>query len=85
MSTALSAGLFFGLGAAVPLVAVRWLPVRERSELASAPVLLALAVTGWFASWLTGLPRSRMVLRNLALGASTMAAGLLIGHATTAL
>jgi VIT1/CCC1 family predicted Fe2+/Mn2+ transporter len=78
---ALNAGLFFGLGAAVPLFAVRWLPVRERSELAFAPILLALVVTGWFASWLTGLPRSKMVLRNLVLGASTMAAGLIIGHA----
>jgi VIT1/CCC1 family predicted Fe2+/Mn2+ transporter len=78
---ALNAGLFFGLGAVVPLVAIRWLPVRERSELAFAPVLFALGLTGWFASWLTGLPRSRMVLRNLVLGAATMTAGLIIGHA----
>ena len=38
---ALSAGLFYGLGAAVPLLAIRWLPTRERSELAFVPVLLA--------------------------------------------
>jgi len=78
---AVNAGLFFGLGAAVSLVAIRWLPVGERSELAYAPVLLALGLTGWFAAWLTGLPRLRMVLRNLVLGASTMTAGLIIGHA----
>jgi len=78
---AVNAGLFFGLGAAVPLLAIRWLPVRDRSELAYAPVLLALGLTGWFAAWLTGLPRLRMVLRNLVLGASTMTAGLIIGHA----
>jgi VIT1/CCC1 family predicted Fe2+/Mn2+ transporter len=34
---ALSAGLFYGLGATVPLVAMRWLPTRERSELAFIP------------------------------------------------
>jgi VIT1/CCC1 family predicted Fe2+/Mn2+ transporter len=78
---AVNAGLFFGLGAAVPLVAIRWLPVRDRSELAYIPVLLALGLTGWFAARLTGLPRLRMVLRNLVLGASTMTAGLIIGHA----
>jgi len=78
---AVNAGLFFGLGAAVPLVALRWLPGRERVELAFAPVLLALALTGWFASWLTGLPRSRMVLRNVVIGAAAMTAGLIVGIA----
>jgi VIT1/CCC1 family predicted Fe2+/Mn2+ transporter len=79
--SALSAGLFYGLGAAVPLVAIRWLPTRERSELAFVPVLLALGLTGWFAAWVTGLPTLRMVVRNLVLGACAMTAGLIIGHA----
>jgi VIT1/CCC1 family predicted Fe2+/Mn2+ transporter len=78
---AVSAGLFFGLGAAVPLVAVRYLPTRERSELEFAPVLLALGLTGWFAAWVTGLPAVRLVVRNLVLGGCAMAAGLIIGHA----
>jgi VIT1/CCC1 family predicted Fe2+/Mn2+ transporter len=77
---ALSAGLFYGLGAMVPLVALRWLPTSERSELAFAPVLLALGLTGWFAAWVTGLPTFRMVVRNLVLGACAMTAGLIIGH-----
>jgi len=77
---AANAGLFFALGAAVPLLGMRWLPVRDRSELAYVPVLLALGLTGWFAAWLTGLPKKRMVLRNLALGATTMTAGLIVGH-----
>ena len=64
---ALNAGLFYALGAAVPLIAIRWLPTRERSELAFAPVLLALGLTGWFAAWVTGLPALRMVVRNLVL------------------
>ncbi len=42
-------------------------------------MLLALALTGWFASWLTSLPVFRLALRNLLLGAVTMAAGVIIG------
>jgi VIT1/CCC1 family predicted Fe2+/Mn2+ transporter len=76
---ALNAGLFYALGAAVPLLTIRWLPADERIELAFIPVLLALALTGWFASWLTGLPARRMVLRNLSLGTASMVAGLLVG------
>jgi len=77
---ALNAGLFFALGAAIPLVTIRWLPTRERSELAFVPVLLALGLTGWFAAWVTGLPPLKMVVRNVVLGACAMAAGLIIGH-----
>ena len=78
---ALSAGLFYGLGATVPLVAIRWLPTRQRSELAFVPVLVALGLTGWLAAWVTGLPTLKMVVRNLVLGACAMTAGLIIGHA----
>jgi len=77
----LSAGLFFAFGAAVPLLGMRWLPTSERVELAFIPVLLALGLTGWFAAWVTGLPITRMVARNLVLGACAMGAGLIIGHA----
>jgi VIT1/CCC1 family predicted Fe2+/Mn2+ transporter len=80
---ALNAGLFYGLGAAVPLATIRWLPTRDRSELAFVPVLVALGLTGWFAAWVTGLPTMRMVVRNVVLGACAMAAGLLIGHAVS--
>src|SRR5262249_27085679 len=69
---ALNAGLFYALGAAVPLLAIRWLPTRERSELAFVPVLLALGLTGWFAAWVTGLPTLKMVVRNIVLGACAM-------------
>ena len=78
---ALNAGLFYGLGAAVPLATIRWLPTRDRSELAFVPVLVALGLTGWFAAWVTGLPTLKMVARNVVLGACAMAAGLIIGHA----
>jgi vacuolar iron transporter family protein len=73
------AGLSYGVGAGLPLIAIRWLPHDQRIILTFAVVLLALGLTGWFASWLTRLPALRMVRRNLILGAATMAASLLIG------
>jgi vacuolar iron transporter family protein len=76
---AVTAGLFYAAGAAIPLVAMKWLPVGERIALTFASVLFALGLTGWFASWLTGLPLVRLVRRNLLLGAATMATGLLVG------
>jgi VIT1/CCC1 family predicted Fe2+/Mn2+ transporter len=56
-----------------------WLPGGQRIALTFVAVLVALALTGWFASWLTGLPVLRLIRRNLLLGAATMAVGLLIG------
>lgn len=76
---AVTAGLFYALGAAIPLALVAALPAGDRIELIVAAVLLALALTGWFTSWLTGLPALRLVRRNLVLGAATMAVGLIVG------
>lgn len=76
---ALTAGLLYAIGAAIPLAAMKWLPVGDRIALTFAAVLVALALTGWFASWLTGLPVLRLMRRNLLLGAATMATGLLVG------
>ena len=78
-AAAVVAGLSFAVGAAVPLVAMRWLPVHQRVELTFVAVLVALALTGWFASWLTRLPVWRLIRRNVVLGAATMGAGVLIG------
>jgi VIT1/CCC1 family predicted Fe2+/Mn2+ transporter len=44
-------------------------------------VLLALALTGAIAAWLTGLPTLRLVRRNVTLGATTMAAAIIVGNA----
>ena len=74
-----AAGICYGIGAALPLTAMRWLPSDERMVLTFAVVLIALGLTGWFASWLTGLPALRLVRRNVVLGGATMAASLLIG------
>jgi VIT1/CCC1 family predicted Fe2+/Mn2+ transporter len=76
---ALTAGLSYALGAAIPIVVMSAVPVGQRIELTFVAVLLALALTGWFASWLTGLPALRLVRRNLVLGATVMAASLVVG------
>jgi VIT1/CCC1 family predicted Fe2+/Mn2+ transporter len=75
----LVAGLSYAVGAALPLAVIIVLPGGGRIELTYAAVLLALATTGWFASWLTGLSALRLVRRNLILGAATMAGGLAVG------
>jgi vacuolar iron transporter family protein len=75
------AGLSFGLGAAVPLLLMYFLPSRERVVSTVIVVLLALALTGAIAAWLTGLPTLRLVRRNVTLGATTMAAAIIVGNA----
>jgi VIT1/CCC1 family predicted Fe2+/Mn2+ transporter len=79
LPAAVSAGLCYGIGAAVPLAAMAWLPVGDRQSLTFVIVLIALGLTGWLAAWLTGLPVLRMVRRNALLGGATMAAGILVG------
>jgi VIT1/CCC1 family predicted Fe2+/Mn2+ transporter len=80
-AAALTAGLCYGAGAAIPLAGMRWLPTDQREALTFVTVLIALALTGWFASWLTGLPAFRLIRRNVLLGSGTMLSGLLIGLA----
>jgi VIT1/CCC1 family predicted Fe2+/Mn2+ transporter len=78
LASGATAGLSFAAGAMLPLAAVYWIPTY-RVELAFVVVLCALALTGWLAAWLTGLPVLRLARRNVILGAATMVAGLLIG------
>jgi VIT1/CCC1 family predicted Fe2+/Mn2+ transporter len=82
-SGAATAGIVTGLcyagGAALPLAAVLLLPVGERVVLTFLAVLIALVVTGWFASWLTGLPAVRLIIRNVTLGGATMLATVVLG------
>lgn len=77
------AGLSFALGAAVPLLLVYLLPSRERVISTLIVVLVALALTGSIAAWLTGLPIIRLVRRNVMLGATTMAAAIIVGDAVS--
>jgi vacuolar iron transporter family protein len=78
---AVTAGLCYGIGAAVPLVAIAWLPLGNRLILTFAAVLIALGLTGWFAAWLTGLTVLRLVRRNVLLGGAIMVASILLGYA----
>jgi VIT1/CCC1 family predicted Fe2+/Mn2+ transporter len=80
VSAAAIAGLSYGLGATVPLLLMYFLPAGERVLTTLIVVLLALALTGSIAAWLTGLPIARLVLRNVTLGASTMAAAIVVGN-----
>jgi hypothetical protein len=59
----LTAGLCFGTGAPIPLLALTFVAI-----------LFALGLTGWFAAWLTGLPMIRLVRRNIVLGSAVMVA-----------
>lgn len=78
---AVTAGLSYAVGAAVPLLAMYVLPHGERVLLSFLIVLVALGLTGWFAAWLTDLPPWRLVRRNLLLGTATMAVSVLLGSA----
>ncbi len=78
---AVTAGLCYGIGAAVPLAAMSWLPVSDRLAVTFVVVLVALGLTGWFAAWLTGLPVLRLIRRNVLLGGVIMAASILVGLA----
>jgi len=78
---AVIAGLSYGLGATVPLLLVYFLPSWQRELTTLVVVLVALALTGSIAAWLTDLPTIRLVRRNITLGAATMAAAIIVGHA----
>ncbi|RIJ71278.1 VIT family protein [Nakamurella silvestris] len=79
LTAGIIAGLSYGAGAALPLAGILFLPVHERMMLTFVAVLIALALTGWFASWLTGLAAWKLMVRNVLLGTATMAASLLVG------
>jgi VIT1/CCC1 family predicted Fe2+/Mn2+ transporter len=77
---AVTAGLCYGVGAAVPLVVFAWLPLGNQVTPTFVIVLMALALTGWLAAWLTGLSVVRLVRRNVLLGGAIMLASILLGH-----
>ena len=76
---AATAGLSYGVGALLPLIAMYLLPLGERMPITFLIVLVALGLTGWFAARLTDLPAIRLIRRNVLLGAATMVIGILIG------
>lgn len=81
LPAALTAGLCYGVGAAIPLAGMRWLPLDDRLALTFVTILVALFLTGWLAAWLTGLSVLRLVRRNLVIGSAIMVASIFAGHA----
>ena len=81
LPAAATAGLSYGVGALLPLIAMYLLPLGERMPITFLIVLVALGLTGWFAAWLTDLPAIRLIRRNVLLGAATMVIGILVGKA----
>ena len=79
LPAAATAGLSYGVGALLPLIAMYLLPLGERMPITFLIVLVALGLTGWFAARLTDLPAIRLIRRNVLLGAATMVIGILIG------
>ena len=81
LPAAATAGLSYGVGALLPLIAMYLLPLGERMPITFLIVLVALGLTGWFAARLTDLPAIRLIRRNVLLGAATMVIGILVGKA----
>lgn len=67
-----SSFLAFTAGAILPLVAITgpWTHVREYVTVGS--VILALAITGWWAAWAGGSPILKSIVRNVAISILTM-------------
>ena len=56
------AGISYGIGAALPLTGILWLPSNERIILTFVVVMIALGLTGWLASLTPPLPdRTRKI------------------------
>lgn len=72
--------LSFSLGALLPLLAMLLAPTGWRMGVTWAAVLVALAVTGVITSRIGGASPVRPVVRNLVVGALTMALTWGIGH-----
>jgi VIT1/CCC1 family predicted Fe2+/Mn2+ transporter len=81
LPAAVASGLSYGIGAAVPLAGMRWLPLDERMSVTFVIIIVALGLTGWLAARLTGLPVLRLVRRNVLLGSAIMVASILAGLA----
>ncbi len=62
----------FTAGAILPLIAITgpWVSVREIATVVS--VIVALALTGWWAAWAGGSPIAKSVVRNVAISILTM-------------
>lgn len=60
---AFASAISFTVGAALPLLAVLFLPDAWRIPGTFVAVLAALTLTGWLSAWLGGAPKMRAILR----------------------
>jgi VIT1/CCC1 family predicted Fe2+/Mn2+ transporter len=78
-SAALSSFIAFTVGALLPILAISG-PWQEYRELATAvSVVVALALTGWWAAKVGKAPRLRSILRNVVVSVLTMSLAYLAG------
>lgn len=78
-AAAWSSALAFSLGAALPPLAMMgpW----ENGEIATAvAVVIALALTGWWAAWVGKFSIPKSILRNVGVSVLTMSVSYLIGQ-----
>lgn len=78
-SAALSSFISFTLGALLPLLAIAgpWQQFREMATVIS--VVVALALTGWWAAKVGKAPRVRSILRNVIVSVLAMSLAYLVG------
>ena len=77
---AISSGLSFTLGAALPIIVIAVAPAAVRIPVTFAAVLLALALTGRISAGLGGAGRLRAVLRIVLGGALAMGVTYVVGR-----
>jgi vacuolar iron transporter family protein len=76
---ALASAVAFTVGALLPMATILLLPTSVRIAGTFAAVLVALAVTGYVASWIGGSARGRAVVRTVIGGALALSATFLVG------
>jgi VIT1/CCC1 family predicted Fe2+/Mn2+ transporter len=76
---ALASAVAFTVGALLPMATILLLPVSARIGGTFIAVLIALAITGYVASWIGGSPRGRAMVRTVVGGALALGATFLVG------
>jgi vacuolar iron transporter family protein len=78
-AAAAASAVAFTIGALLPMATILLLPVPVRIAGTFAAVLVALAVTGYVASWIGGSTRWRAVVRTVVGGALALVATFVVG------
>jgi VIT1/CCC1 family predicted Fe2+/Mn2+ transporter len=76
----LAVGAAFLTGAVLPWLAIILIPGPPRAAVTFVIVLLALALTGWVAAQISGVPPVRPIVRTAAIGVLSMTITYAAGH-----